>query len=180
VPSERLLIETDCPFLVPQPMRSQAKRNEPAFVRYVAEAVAQARAEIAMKALGEVDDWKRGSYDRRKGYVVGRWCERFYSWNILKYVRSAVLSGYSSTTFSRYNALFSGRTMRNIVETENIMGDHVRIRDHGFMVLSYDRHLGQVWTVEGNYGSRVVLTRRSVSNYWSLGRIVPDMLREDT
>lgn len=41
VPSDRLLIETDCPFLAPVPKRG--KRNEPAFVRYVAQHVAQLR-----------------------------------------------------------------------------------------------------------------------------------------
>lgn len=35
VPLERLLLETDCPFLAPVPVRG--KRNEPAFVRHVAE-----------------------------------------------------------------------------------------------------------------------------------------------
>jgi TatD DNase family protein len=43
VPSDRLLIETDCPFLAPVPKRG--KRNEPAYVRYVAECVAQLRNE---------------------------------------------------------------------------------------------------------------------------------------
>jgi TatD DNase family protein len=42
VNSNRLLIETDCPFLAPVPKRGQ-RRNEPAYVRYVAEAVAQLR-----------------------------------------------------------------------------------------------------------------------------------------
>ncbi len=42
VPADRLLIETDCPFLAPVPRRG--KRNEPAFVRHVAAAVAQLRA----------------------------------------------------------------------------------------------------------------------------------------
>lgn len=41
VPSNRLLIETDCPFLAPVPKRG--KRNEPAYVRYVAECVAHLR-----------------------------------------------------------------------------------------------------------------------------------------
>lgn len=43
VPSDRLLIETDCPFLAPVPKRGQ-RRNEPAYVRYVAEQVARLRA----------------------------------------------------------------------------------------------------------------------------------------
>jgi len=38
VPLERLLIETDSPYLAPEPMRG--RRNEPAFVRHVAEAIA--------------------------------------------------------------------------------------------------------------------------------------------
>ncbi|MBR8830154.1 MAG: D-aminoacyl-tRNA deacylase [Chroococcopsis gigantea SAG 12.99] len=41
VPDERILIETDCPFLAPNPKRG--KRNEPSYVRYVAERVAQLR-----------------------------------------------------------------------------------------------------------------------------------------
>jgi TatD DNase family protein len=38
VPKERLLVETDCPYLTPQPKRGQ--RNEPAFVRFTAERLA--------------------------------------------------------------------------------------------------------------------------------------------
>ena len=48
VPSDRLLVETDCPFLAPVPKRG--KRNEPAYVRYVAERVAQLR-QVSLAAL---------------------------------------------------------------------------------------------------------------------------------
>jgi TatD DNase family protein len=41
VPLDRLLIETDCPYLTPEPYRG--RRNEPAYVWYVAGAVARAR-----------------------------------------------------------------------------------------------------------------------------------------
>jgi TatD DNase family protein len=44
VRSDRLLIETDCPFLAPVPKRGE-RRNEPAYVRYVAEHIAQLRGE---------------------------------------------------------------------------------------------------------------------------------------
>ena len=39
---DRLLIETDCPFLAPVPKRGE-KRNEPSYVRFVAEQVANLR-----------------------------------------------------------------------------------------------------------------------------------------
>jgi TatD DNase family protein len=43
IPLDRLLLETDCPYLAPQARRG--KRNEPAFVRYTAAAIAAARGE---------------------------------------------------------------------------------------------------------------------------------------
>lgn len=50
VPSDRLLIETDCPFLSPVPKRGE-RRNQPAYVLYVAEQLSRLRhvpvAEIA-------------------------------------------------------------------------------------------------------------------------------------
>jgi TatD DNase family protein len=41
VPMERLLLETDCPYLPPQPYRHPSQRNEPAYVRLVAERIAE-------------------------------------------------------------------------------------------------------------------------------------------
>lgn len=48
VPSNRLLIETDCPFLAPVPKRG--KTNEPSFVKYVAEHLAELR-EVSLAEL---------------------------------------------------------------------------------------------------------------------------------
>ncbi|MFZ5646187.1 MAG: TatD family hydrolase [Bacillota bacterium] len=41
LPSDRILIETDCPYLSPQVYRG--RRNEPAYVKYVAEEIARLR-----------------------------------------------------------------------------------------------------------------------------------------
>ena len=41
IPLEKIMIETDCPFLAPQAFRG--KRNEPSYVGYVAEKIAEAK-----------------------------------------------------------------------------------------------------------------------------------------
>ncbi len=41
IPADRLLVETDCPYLAPMPLRG--KRNEPAYLAYTIEAMAEAR-----------------------------------------------------------------------------------------------------------------------------------------
>ena len=51
VPKELLLIETDCPYLTPEPHRRE--RNEPAYIRYVADAVADV-LEISAQEIGEL------------------------------------------------------------------------------------------------------------------------------
>jgi len=50
VPLDRLLVETDCPYLTPHPYRGQ--RNEPAYVRLVAERLAELRG-MEFAALAE-------------------------------------------------------------------------------------------------------------------------------
>ena len=43
MPADRMLVETDCPYLAPVPHRG--KPNQPAYVRHVAEYVAELRGE---------------------------------------------------------------------------------------------------------------------------------------
>lgn len=53
IPRDRLLLETDCPYLAPQARRG--KRNEPAFVRFTAEAIAAARGEPVEEIVAATD-----------------------------------------------------------------------------------------------------------------------------
>ena len=54
VPDDRLLVETDSPYLAPVPHRG--KRNEPAFVARVVEALAQLRGITAAELARQTDD----------------------------------------------------------------------------------------------------------------------------
>jgi TatD DNase family protein len=53
VPADRILVETDCPYLAPQPMRG--KTNEPAFVVHTVAALAQTRGEDPAELAHRID-----------------------------------------------------------------------------------------------------------------------------
>ena len=53
VPADRLLAETDSPYLAPQPVRG--KRNEPAYVVHTVDALAAARGEEAAWLAAQID-----------------------------------------------------------------------------------------------------------------------------
>jgi TatD DNase family protein len=53
VPMERILVETDCPYLAPVPHRG--KRNEPAFVRETARALAELKG-VSIETIEKVTD----------------------------------------------------------------------------------------------------------------------------
>jgi TatD DNase family protein len=56
MPADRILVETDCPYLAPAPMRG--RRNEPAFLPYV------------MAKLGEIRGWSLAETERRTERAV--------------------------------------------------------------------------------------------------------------
>jgi TatD DNase family protein len=49
VPLDRLLIETDSPYLTPEPLRGRENRNEPAWVAYTAQFLAQLRGAAVLE-----------------------------------------------------------------------------------------------------------------------------------
>lgn len=58
IPLDRLLIETDCPWLSPRQVRG--KRNEPSFVKYVAEELARIKG-VSLEEIGKItgENFKR-------------------------------------------------------------------------------------------------------------------------
>ncbi|GAB4168079.1 MAG: YchF/TatD family DNA exonuclease [Geothermobacteraceae bacterium] len=102
VPTEFLLVETDCPYLSPQPWRG--KRNEPARVRATAETLAEVRgltvADIAritnlnafrLFGIGEVDQSVRIAYVIRNALYLNitnrctnrcRFCAKFRDFQV--------------------------------------------------------------------------------------------------
>lgn len=63
IPLEKILLETDCPYLAPEPYRG--KRNEPAFIRNTAEKVA------SLKGLSFEDVARITSYNARLLFGIG-------------------------------------------------------------------------------------------------------------
>lgn len=70
IPRERLLLETDAPYLAPQPRRG--RRNEPAFLRYTAESLALTRGEPLDRLCRETSANARRLFDLRPVAPLGK------------------------------------------------------------------------------------------------------------
>ncbi len=66
IPLERILIETDCPFLSPEPHRG--RRNEPSYVRFVAQKIAEIKG-IPFETVGTVTSTNAIRFFRIDGEV---------------------------------------------------------------------------------------------------------------
>ena len=53
LPLEKILVETDSPYLVPQTMRGSRKRNEPLFVKETAKVLADLKS-LSLEEIAEV------------------------------------------------------------------------------------------------------------------------------
>ncbi|MEW6410479.1 MAG: YchF/TatD family DNA exonuclease [Nitrospirota bacterium] len=64
IPIENILIETDCPYLAPEPFRG--KRNEPSYLRYIADAIAD------IKGLSPEDVARVTTYNAMRLFGIGK------------------------------------------------------------------------------------------------------------
>jgi TatD DNase family protein len=62
MPADRIVVETDCPYLAPVPMRG--RRNEPAYVGYVLDKLAQIRGWSRAEAEARTADAFFDLFDR--------------------------------------------------------------------------------------------------------------------
>ena len=64
VPLDRLLLETDCPYMTPEPNRG--KRNEPKYVAYVAKNIAALRGMDVADLVAATDENTKRFYKWKK------------------------------------------------------------------------------------------------------------------
>jgi TatD DNase family protein len=62
MPEDRIIVETDCPYLAPVPMRG--RRNEPAFIKFVLDALAKVRGWDPAEAEARTADAFFALFDR--------------------------------------------------------------------------------------------------------------------
>ncbi len=139
--------------------------------------IQRARQQIAMRTFREWYCTERG-WPRDGGYRMD--CHAYYLWAT---GFCTVGASYGQANLGR---LFRGQTpyrggseIDDVTDEEPIHGDYVRIPGHTFMLLAYDENLGQVWTMEGNFGRSIEIAIRSVGSGWQFGHLAAEHIRAD-
>ena len=60
VPLEQIVLETDCPYLAPEPFRG--KRNQSSYIRYVAEKLAEIKGITAEEVIAVTEENAKKMY----------------------------------------------------------------------------------------------------------------------
>jgi hypothetical protein len=91
-------------------------------------------------------------------------CEAGYRWAIQPY---AQLPGY----------YYSGGNLPEFDKDGMIHGDKCSNSAHTWMALAYDEHTGNIWCIDSNFNSTIMVIQRSPSGY-SVGHLTADHVYE--
>ena len=67
IPVDRLMIETDCPYLAPKDLRPKISRNEPKFLPHILQTIAECRGEAPLVLSEELLQTTRKFFDISTG-----------------------------------------------------------------------------------------------------------------
>ncbi len=137
----------------------------------------RARRHVAMRTFREFYHKERG-WRHAEQYRMD--CHAFYLWA----AGSSTVGANNGT--ANLGRLFGGRTpyrngsnISQLAAQAGIHGDYVRIPGHTFMLLAYDAKLGQVWTIEGNFGRTIEVAMRPPGSGWTVGHLDDQHIRSD-
>jgi Putative metal-binding motif len=161
----------------------------------LAEAAGAQRTTMLLRAFKELDDSNRGRVGyrgsvHRDGTRYGaslneKWCTEFYAWVTKTYV---VYPSLPTTVddaidfFSDRGAYYGATSLATVGRRADYLpsdSDGDGTLNHSTMFLAYDTSYSppMVWTIEGNWGNRVTVSRRSIgSDIQGLGHVTSGML----
>lgn len=136
--------------------------------------LAKARHHIVMRTFKEFYYTERG-WRRDENSPLD--CHAYYRWATGSCTKGSSY-GYANLEwlFDRYHG---GGDVADLAEKEAIHADYVRIPGHTFMLLDYDTHLNQVWTMESNFNYTVEVALRPPGSSWTVGHLDASHIRED-
>jgi len=136
--------------------------------------LAKARHHIVMRTFKEFYYTERG-WQRDENSPLD--CHAYYRWATGSCTKGSSY-GYANIEwlFDRYHG---GGEVAGLAEKEAIHADYVRIPGHTFMLLDYDKHLNQVWTMESNFNYTVEVAIRPPGSSWTVGHLDASHILEE-